>query len=151
MSCVAPLGWVGVFAGVLDVDPVGGTVDVEVPPLLVEVPPLDVDPPEDEPEATGKPAGIANGSRTGSWSTGEGARLGDSLPLAPPVEPPGALVVGRGAVDAVSGPPPPPNSLSARKTTTKTPTMIPPIVSVRLSRSVIGIRAPPSIRALNLA
>ena len=112
--------------------------------VLVEVP-LELDPLEDEPpEGAGNPAGIANGSRTGGTNTGEGARLGDSLPEPPPVPPvpPGADVVDRGEkLVAASSPPPPPSSFSARKITTSTPTAIPPYFRVRLSRSLIAISA----------
>src|SRR3954467_14811535 len=117
MVSVAPLGWVGVRgpgAGVVGGRPGMGVV---VPPPLVDES-VEVEPLDDVPlDDTGNPAGIANGSRTGSTITGDGARLGDSLPVAfPPVAPLAAGVVVRGEklVASSSAAPPPPSSLSKR-------------------------------------
>src|SRR4051794_41630139 len=110
MVSVAPLGWVGVRvpgAVVVVVDP--GMVVVVVPPPLVDES-VEVEPLDDVPlDDTGNPAGIANGSRTGSTITGDGARLGDSLPVAfPPVAPLAAGGGRRGGRRRRAPPPPPP-------------------------------------------
>src|SRR3954462_15614222 len=106
MVSVAPLGWVGVRvpgAVVVVVDPGMGVVVVP-PPLVDES--VEGEPLDDVPlAATGNPAGIANGSRTGSTITGDGARLGDSLPVAfPPVAPLAAGVGGAGRGGGGSAP-----------------------------------------------
>src|SRR5438445_386458 len=118
----------------------GGEVGVEVeldepePDELLEV----VEPPELEepvPEvATKNCGGVENGSRPVNTATGVGVVVGATVGVT-------VGVADRAAVggSAVSVPPPPLRTLNRTSPTIRTPATMPPILSVRLSLSEIGM------------
>jgi hypothetical protein len=142
---VAPLGCVGVRVDVLVDVPVVVDVDVDVPvvvlvpvPVLVPVSVLVPVPVSVLDELTANPGGIENGSRTGNTSATEGCKLGVSLAVWPVLD----GLVGNVGLDVVSSSTPPlPSTFITRKPTRRTPRTTPPILSVRLSRSVMAISA----------
>ena len=142
---VALLGWVGVRVPPAGPDVVVVVVlVVVVPPLVVEVPvevePADVVPPLD---GAGNPAGIDERVTHRQDQHRRGREARGLAPLRPPPVPPGAEVVDRGEklVGGLLGASAAEQLERHEDRRASTPTTIPPIFSVRLSRSLIAMSA----------
>src|SRR5439155_7758321 len=122
-----------------------GEVGVEVG--LDELEPdelLELDEPLEEPEvlvATKNCGGVENGSRPVNTATGVGVLVrGTTVGVA-------VGVADRAERGGVVVPPPPLSTLNRTRPTTSTPATIPPIFSVRLSRSQSGMTTRPLRRS----